>query len=316
MSVLRINARGDGILAAGSQGVHTALATALRDRDPHAPTVILIHGFTHSPFRPDRCPHRTLFGLDRDPFAPDRVSWPEGLEFDPASPSDGLCIAFGWHATGTIWTACRAADAAGRALSDLLREIRRHRAGPVHLLAHSLGARVALGAMATLPPRSLGRVVLLAGAVLQSQALHAVGSPAGRTAEVVNVTSRENDVFDAVFEALVAPCRPLGTSIGSGLGQPRSNWLDIQIDDPQTRGVLQGMGIRIPAPTGAICHRSAYLRPGLFDLHRRLLLDPEGLALDALRRALPCDRAPRWARVLRRIDDALQPGPDGGRQAA
>ena len=122
-------------------------------------------------------------------------------------PDEGLCLAVGWEARGSLWRAWVNAAAAGAGLVELITRIRSHSHAPIHVVAHSLGARVVMAAIAALPVNSLGRIIVMAGAEFQSAATHALSTPAGQTAEFINVTSRENDLFDAFVEWL-NPAQP------------------------------------------------------------------------------------------------------------
>ena len=118
-------------------------------------------------------------------------------------------------------------------------------------------------------------------------------SAAGRLVQVINVTTRENDLFDFLFEWLGKA--GLDTSIGQGLRRRRPNWLDLQIDQAATLATLARLGHVLPAPRARICHWSAYTRAGTFTLYRALLTD--GLSLSALRAALPDRPDRRWSRL-------------------
>jgi len=277
--------------------LNSVLDAALAQLPPGAPVVVMIHGFKFAPGVDGNCPHRHILSLTPDVGGVKAVSWPRHLGFGRDHGPEGLCIAFGWNARGTIWQAWRQAAQAGVALADLLGRIQARRAGPVDMLAHSLGARVALAAMGALPAHSIGRAVLMMAAEYQSTAAQAMLSAAGRTAEVFNVTSRENDLFDALAEWAVRAPKRGDRTLGAGLGVQASNWIDIQFDCPEVRNALAGIGYRIPPPARRICHWSAYLRPGLFGLYRDLFRDRNALPLACLRSALPQTRAPRWTRL-------------------
>jgi hypothetical protein len=115
---------------------------------------------------------------------------------------------------------------------------------------------------------------------------------------VFNVTSRENDLFDALLMAAM-PGR--GLPLGRGLGAPGRNWIDIPIDRAATRSALAGLGFPIPTPDRRFCHWSGYLRPGLFPLYAALLADRAALPLRLLSGLLaePCepDRPPARRRM-------------------
>lgn len=310
MPLLRVNADDGRPVGVGGEDLGPALDAALKALPPNAPIVLMIHGYKYAPGNPGRCPHRSI--LSEIPATGLRrcLSWPRAMGFDGTDPTEGLCIAFGWHATGTIWHAAQAADAAGLALGQLLAAIAGRTDRPVNLIAHSLGARVALSALPGLPRGAVGRMVLLHAAEFRSRACAALATPAGAGAEVLNVTTRENDLFDALFRAFVAPHRPLDPALSAGLGQRRANWLDLRIDDPASRAALAALGFPIPAPERRICHWSAYMRAGMFDLHCALIRAPDQLPLAHLAAALP-DGARRGAleAALARVRPPTLPGP-------
>ncbi len=276
MPLIKVNAvRGEPV-------VDGDLAGALASLPDGAPVVVLIHGFKYRPGDPLRCPHLHILSLEARKRAR-VVSWPRHLGFGRGDAGEGLCIAFGWHGTGSLWRAHAEAARAGRALASLIREIGRHRAAPVHLVGHSLGARVALAAFDGLPEHAIGRAILLAAAETRACAERALATPAGRTAEFVNVRSFENTLFDVLLRAAIFPHRPDLRALGAGLGRRDPRWRDLAIDCPETRAHLGAMGFRIPPPARRVCHWSAYLRPGLFPLYRALLR--QDLPLAALQSA-------------------------------
>ena len=251
-------------------------------RLPHgAPIVVMIHGYKHSPLRPENCPHRHVLAL-KSQRGGRSTSWPQHMGFGRGA-HDALAIGFGWHARGTIWDAYWEAQAAGLALARVIGHIALRHGRPVHLFAHSLGARVSLAALRELPAGSVGRVVMLAAAEFSDLAAEAVASPAGARAEYLNVTSRENLLFDGMFEWLLQTPWASGRSLGRGIGETRARWVNLAIDDPATRDHLARLGHRIRPPRQAVCHWSGYLRPGMFSLYRAFLTDPAPLPLHALR---------------------------------
>ncbi len=285
MALIEINMHKSGL-----QGLPGADMLA----DGNGPVVIMTHGYTYEPGHRRHCPHRLILsataGHDRKV-----ISWPRHL----GAEDDGmLALAYGWPARGTIWRAWQQAADAGAALARVITTIRRaapHR--PVHAIAHSLGARVVLAAVPHLAAGALSRVIVLSGAEYAANAAAALDSPAGRDMELINITSRENDLFDFLFERLVAPPVPGDRVIGHGL-PTRPNALSLQIDNPGTLAALTACGFPIAAPRGRICHWSSYMRPGIFDLYRALLTDPDALPIAQLRRRLPDTPQPRWSRLL------------------
>lgn len=265
------------------------LAKALADLPPGAPVVALIHGYSFMPDLPGQCPHQHILSLN--PSSPDRkvISWPRHLGLDGRA---GLALACGWPARGSLWQAHRRAALAGRALADLAALVAELSPGrALDVVGHSLGARVALAALPHAAPAHFQRLILLAGAETRNLARQAMQSAAGRAVEVINVTTRENDVFDALFEWLIHAGR--GTSIGQGLTDAPANWRDMWLDRPETLGALARMGHTVAPAVGRVSHWSPYLRPGVFSVYRALLSG--ALPLQALPHARPTRR---WSRLV------------------
>jgi len=114
----------------------------------------------------------------------------------------------------------------------------------VQLIGHSMGARVALAALPALCPGDVGRIVLLTGAEFTRTARAALTSPARRHATVLNVTSRENDLFDFLAEWLLPAPAPGERVIGAGLAAP--NVIDLQLDNPDAEKALDRLGFCHP----------------------------------------------------------------------
>ncbi|MGQ0566641.1 MAG: hypothetical protein ACT4OK_16455 [Gemmobacter sp.] len=287
MTVIAVNAAGS--LPTVSAPLDRLIATL----PPGAPITILLHGYRYNPANATKDPHRSIFAA-----APARrdgrtLSWSRRLGLTGAR----IGIGFGWQADGHLWAAHAEAARAGQALSILIKGLRDAGAGPVGLIGHSLGGRVALQALPHLAAGDVGRIVLLSAAEFRGAAEAALSTPAGRTAEVLNVTSRENDLFDKAFELLIGSAPgPEGRTLGAGLSA--RNAVTLQIDGAQHRAGLRALGFPTAAPMRRICHWSAYMRPGLFPLYRAFLHRPETLTLSALRAALPAETAPRWSRLV------------------
>lgn len=293
MPLIKINTRAAKIALDGA-----CLLRAQAALEPGEPIVILIHGYKFSPFqrRAKNSPHDHILSLTPSEKGRRAISWPRHLGFGRGGENEGLCIAFGWHAQGALWQARREAAQAGRALARLVDRLGAR--NPVHIVAHSLGARVALAALPALNSGRIARIILMAPAAFQSEAHTALGAPAARRVEILNVASRENDLFDAAFEALIKTPDRKDRALGSGLGYKDQRWLDIQIDNPQTLDRLATMGFRIAPPGKRICHWSSYLRPGLFAFYAAFLRRPERLPLATLALHLPRYHAARWSRLM------------------
>ena len=296
------------VTARGLQIDRSYLADRLAALPPTAPVVVMIHGYRFAPGLVGHCPHGHI--LSMNPPSGDRkaTSWPRHLGLTGAG---GLAIGLGWEARGSVQGAYRRAAVAGRALADIAAMVQSvDPTRRVDVIGHSLGARVALQALPHAPDGVFRRMILLAAAETRRPARAAMDSPAGRRVEVVNVTTRENDLFDFALEWLVSLGmdtalgqglgrglgRGLGQGLGQGIGPDAPNWLDLQIDQRATLAVLNRLGHALPPPPARICHWSPYMRPGIFALYRAMM---DGtLPLTALRDALPGRRDRRWTRLV------------------
>ncbi len=259
-----------------------------------APVVVMIHGYRYAPGDPAYDPHNHILSLTPSADLPHTVSWPRALGFGGGMP--GLGIAFGWHARGGLRRAYARAAEVGQELAGLIGGLAQCTGRPVALIAHSLGARVALTAISNAAPGTVGRVILMSAAEFNTPAEHALASPAGALAEVINVTSRENDPYDFGIEWILAAGRQ--RALGAGLDRPRRNWLDIQIDDSGTLTALAALGFPVSDRVRRFCHWSSYLREGMFSFYRALLSRPSQLPLAMLQAHLPCPESRRWSRLL------------------
>ncbi len=275
---------------------HLALLDiALGRLAPGADVTLMLHGFRYAPGNPHHDPHDHILGPLGGPGR--SLSWPRHMGFRDPAATAGLGIALGWQARGTIWAAHRASGLAAEGLARIVARVRALRPDlRIGAMGHSLGARVILAALPRLAAGALGRAVLLSAAAFRAESVAALDSPAGRTVEIVNVTSRENDLFDTLTELLL----PGGFtwSVGNGLGAAQANWVDVQLDHPQVMRALARIGFPVAPPARRICHWSAYRRPGVFALYRALLTDPARLPLAALADVLPERQSRRWSRLL------------------
>lgn len=316
MPILRLNAGDDSVALHQSSADPWA---SLRDQARgDGPVIVMVHGFKYRPGLRAHCPHAWLFGpvpcparglrpladwdvrIDPDtgpgltgpgrrqfpaPLAqrskPART-WPDALGFGQGRRDEGLALAFGWNARGSIWRAYGRAAQAGWHLARVIRLLRRVAPDrPVHAVAHSLGARVVLQALPHLAPGDLHRVIALNPAEYHAAASRMHATQAGRATEVLTVWGRENLAYDLALQASVRPATPRDRVLGlrplSGNGTHR-----LRLDCPETAAHLHRLGFDIAAPRRAACHRQPYLRPGLWPLYSALLRQPEMLPLAAL----------------------------------
>jgi pimeloyl-ACP methyl ester carboxylesterase len=263
---------------------------------PGAPVTVMTHGFRYRPGDPRRCPHRSL--LSPDPRR--AVAWPRRLGFGRGAP--GIAVGFGWAAAGSLWRAYAASAEAGGALARLVAGLRAAGAGRINIIGHSLGARVALHALPALAAGDVARLILLSGAEFRAPARDLLSSPAGRAAEVLNVASGENALFDVSFALLVG--RGEGPMLSAGLDLPQA--VTLRIDCDRHRAAVAALGFPVAPADRLVCHWSAYTRPGLFPLYRAFLHRPDRLPFGLLRAALPAGPGPRRPRLM--PPAALPPG--------
>jgi Serine hydrolase len=238
------------------------LAAQLERLRPGRPIIIMIHGYRHAPGHARDCPHRNILSAAPHSHDPRVISWPAELDLDG---QDALGLAFGWPARGTIWGGYARAGLAGRQLAQMIGHLPADR--PVHIIAHSFGARVALRAVSLLPRARVQRVILLAAAELRRPARVAVAKAEGT--DIINICTRDNWFFDTGLAWIIGA--GLDTGLGHGLGRETPHWHNLRIDHAATRACLADLGYAVGPARARICHWSAYLRPGAFTLYRALL---------------------------------------------
>ncbi len=168
MPILRLNAKGETCELHNS--VQPASAILGRMAAGSGPVIVMIHGYSYEPGLLSHCPHRYILSLDPDPLPWIVPSWPRGLGLDTGHPDEGLGLALGWSARGSVWGARRRAAAAGRALAKALRVIRKRAPRrQVHIVAHSMGIEVAAEALHHLPSGAIDRIISMTGACYQSR---------------------------------------------------------------------------------------------------------------------------------------------------
>ncbi|SNT74310.1 DUF726 domain-containing protein [Paracoccus seriniphilus] len=261
-----------------------------------APIIVMVHGYRYSPSEPAHDPHRHILSLDPDQRCRRSTSWPRALGFSDDDTQQGLALAYGWEARGSLGGAYRRAGEAGKTLAGIVSRLADQTGRPVAIIGHSLGARVALQALNAAQPHSIGRVILLTGAEFRDNAARALVSPAGQQAEIINITSRENDLFDFALEQWLA--RGRRQALGFGLDKPARNWVDVQIDQGETLAALEDLGFPTERRPLRLSHWTPYLRRGLFEFYRTALCQPWALPLGMLHARLPGRIEPRWSRLL------------------
>ncbi|MEC9434042.1 MAG: hypothetical protein VYD87_14155 [Pseudomonadota bacterium] len=348
MALLHVTARAGGLLVRDACGRDADLARALGRVPRGAPVVILLHGYRYRPGDPARDPHAQLYGgVDPDPEIRARgalADWPAALGFSRDLRGDGLCLGFGWDAcephgaslarearNGFASVYARAAGA-GAALAALIGCIGAARPDlRVDLFAHSLGARVALAAIAARMVRGrVGRAILLGAAEDAGVAARAMaagqGERRGRGLAVYHFAARHNDAFDLLFEAAaprIEGRRPqaLGRAgpapgVGAAAGGARADWIDLQLDSAAFHAWAARRGAPLAPSSRRVCHWSFYTRPGAMELYRAILRDRGAWSIPAMRAAgAPEGLEARWSGLAPLRAPRMDPRTEGRTEA-
>lgn len=292
MPLIRIDISDDRI--AGTAAVLGRVLDLAATLPRGAPVILMVHGYKFSPTHPDRNPHDHILSLTPRADCWKAMSWPKALGVGSGTASEPLCLAIGWEARSTPWRAYASAARAGQAVAGLVDALHACRRDlRIGALAHSMGARVVLSALAHAQPGALGRAILLAPAEMGRVAHDFLETPAGRAANVLCVTSRENAVFEQLLGWTIGPHRVFDRAIGHRGQRLHPRVTNLRLDDATTCAVLAAMGYPLAPGTARVCHWSVYLRGGLFPLYRAVLSGR--LPMAALRAALPDQLAPAQA---------------------
>ncbi len=311
MAHIGISVSETGLATAGAgQDVEAELRGKLARTSDDAPIVVFVHGYRFDPALPEADPHLSLFAPEESAEDFRVRSWPRGLGFTSAAPDAGLSIGFGWPAvrpivspllttrrTGFAHVYDRAAEYGPR-LAQLISLVQRLAPGrPVDILAHSLGARVALAALPHLT-QAPGRMILLGAAEFEPRAIEFLRAAPGPV-QVYNITARANDFYDAAFETLAPRRTGSDRAVGLGLRTPLPNWMDLQIDRDAVTAWINGQGIGLGPSRARFCHWGFYTRDGAFAVYRAILRREAGWDIPSLR-AEPAlmVQDPRWSRLL------------------
>lgn len=328
MAYLGVTTDGASLAAAADPEVDlcAALRAAIAGVPHGAPIVVLVHGYKFNTLTVASNPHHTLFSHTPAAAHWKIRSWPEGLGFASDAGETGLCVGLAWPAsaahlpsllrhgrTGFAQVYRRAAQV-GRRLAELIALLQTLAPGrSIDVLAHSLGARIALAALphlATAP----GRMILLGAAEFDARALEFLrAAPAPCAPQIYNVTARANDLYDAMFETFAPRNSWRERAIGLGLDAWLPYWLDIQIDRHDVTDWINARGIALTPPEAQLCHWSFYTRDGAFAVYEAILRDRAAWAIPRLREAA-CFAAqePRWSRLLPQMRRGRGRGGRGG----
>ncbi|WP_239450508.1 alpha/beta fold hydrolase [Loktanella sp. S4079] len=245
----------------------------------------MVHGYKYDPSLPRSDPHRQIYAYAPQKTGKRIASWPFQLGL---TPQTALAVGYGWPARGTIWEAHRAAGEAAHDLAGLIQKIRGiSPQRPIHIVAHSLGARVTLAALSQCQANDVARVILITPAAFAREMHRTQQSAAGQTAEFFNIHARANFLFDALL-MLALP------HWGPPLGIARNeyeNLVDLTIDRPQTLNGLNMAGFPMTEPARRICHWSGYLRQDICAVYRALIHRPHETPICYLRQLMRCDRS-------------------------
>ncbi|WP_424975147.1 alpha/beta hydrolase [Dinoroseobacter sp. S124A] len=285
MPVLNLTVTPEDIRPAQSgRSLNAALGRAAARGDSTAPIVLLLHGYRYSPLRGPSNPHDSLYAtMPCAQSLPRRKgSWPMALGFRDAETDPGLCLPVGWDARGRFAEAFGAAEQVGARLAALITRLNRQfPARPIHVMAHSLGARVVLAAMARLPGAMIQRVILLAPADLADHAETVLGCPGAQGVEVLQISPTENWLFDRLLEQALRRHPQAGPALGRRPPEAE-RWVSLTLDSDAELANLAALGHAVAPRHHRVCHWSAYLRDGAMDLYSALLTERGPRALREL----------------------------------
>ena len=245
--------------------------------------VVMVNGFDFDPTEGgDDNPHKTLF-----------KDWNKRLS--DAEAGAWQCFGFGWYSAelepqswlGGVfrghWNPYRwsweLAHQAGGILAEAIdTHMRSCPDSKVCIMAHSMGARVALGALRQLDCGRVWRTLLLNG----SEYSQTAKTIAGHTAcKVLNIVVEADDVLDKLG-SVFAPEAFIKAVVGQkGLLDPPKNWLDFRLDDEETRTWAERKGyknLRGDNPDRIADHWYSYTHECNWVLFRDFLLGQQKLS--------------------------------------
>lgn len=276
MPVLNLTVSRDDISPAqGGAGLNCALSRAAARGDDTAPIVLLLHGYRYSPLRGPSDPHASLYATGpRGQSLPRRKeSWPMALGFRDTEGDPGLCLPVGWDARGRFAEAFGAADEVGTHVARLITRLHRQfPKRPIQIMAHSLGARVALSALERLAGPMVRRIILLAPADLATHAETVLTRPGAKGVEVLQISPTENWLFDRLLEQALRRHPEAGTALGRRPPEAE-RWVSLSLGTDAELANLAALGHSVAPRNHRVCHWSAYLRDGAMDLYSALLTD-------------------------------------------
>jgi hypothetical protein len=255
--------------------------------------VVMVHGFLFDVALNHPDPTDDPFnGVYGPPSSSNNESWLTIV-------NDSDAIAFSWFSGGTLeecwfdagdacWSSpysyaiCDLAPLAAHSLA-LVIEAAAATGATVDVLAHSLGTRTTIKALALLAargkPAAVRRAVLMGGAEYSIDA-NAVATTADVTTQFFNLVNSDDEVLTLLGNKYGDPTRtPGGASarvIGAGGVAALGNWEDIQIDDmPTVATVQQQLKLTLSGlPTGGRGnHWAYYMHPDNQTFMHALLYD-------------------------------------------
>lgn len=278
MPILRLNSAVDGPQVHGSPYPWKAEIKKLPD---HRPIIIMLHGYKFFPGHPVYCPHNHILSLKRAPQYSRAFSWPLALGLHK---NDVSGLAFGWPARGSLQSAFDRAQQAGYDLGLVISQLKKIAPQrPIHIIAHSLGVRVAIAALELLAFDSVDRIIAIAGAEFYCAVMNALEKPAGKSAEFINIASRENNLFDFLLQKLILPDHAGDIAMGRKIPK-QENFTSLWIDNPKVLDALRHAGFPIAPPRQRICHWSGYIRPGIFDFYAACLCCSPTIPTDRIKK--------------------------------
>ena len=222
-----------------SRDVFQGIRKVAHNTPPDAPIIVMLHGQGFDPCIARVDPFRSIFAYD--PYG-DRIrdywrlqSWAHRFK---CAPQKSMMIGYGWQAHSTDFVMSANVNAVARnavmeaqqfgAFVQRLNAITPQR--PVHVIAHGMGAKLALRSLETTPKMRIKRLIMLNGQGLITDGLLAMNAKAGQKTEFYNIYERST----ARLRFIDRHCEkagPIDHILALGFPFQRHRWVDIPLAD-------------------------------------------------------------------------------------
>lgn len=169
--------------------------------------------------------------------------------FKPSDP-DTLIIDFRWlgyhtalHAITNISAAYEKAEKEALGLAKLINVLRLiSPESPVDVVAHRLGARVALMAVPSARSKMWRNLILSNAFEYSARTLHALDCPMGKHLNIYNLVSQQFNLSAFLFNHFSPKPGPADHAICFGYQFPHANWSELLENSAEAQALLRDMG--------------------------------------------------------------------------